>query len=211
MFISPISFKELQIASWKVRETNREEASKETAQGTWGSIPSHLYQRHIRLWLKQGLTWVSNKQAKSRLRKSRQEPRGERMTVLLHQEKPIWNARLTIRRNKWERCSLGCSCPQSKSTGTLTLFTRKVVKSCLQPSPEGTVRVWKKKTLKNNKTALVDKYNSEDNLRYSQDSPCCWALQWIWMARVCKLHMIKKKKKKDNTIFQNHSVSSDPG
>ena len=148
MFISPISFKELQIASWKVRETNREEASKETAQGTWGSIPSHLYQRHIRLWLKQGLTWVSNKQAKSRLRKSRQEPRGERMTVLLHQEKPIWNARLTIRRNKWERCSLGCSCPQSKSTGTLTLFTRKVVKSCLQPSPEGIVRVWKKKHLK---------------------------------------------------------------
>lgn len=26
--------------------------------------------------------------------------------------------------------------------------------------------------------------------------------QWIWTARVCKLHMIKKKKKKDNTIFQ---------
>ena len=26
--------------------------------------------------------------------------------------------------------------------------------------------------------------------------------QWIWTARVCKLHTIKKKKKIDNTIFQ---------
>lgn len=145
MFISPISFKELQVASWKVREKGKRPSGKQhrECEGQYQVI----YTKDI-------FAYDSSKDwpgwAMSRLRagqgRSRQEPRGERRTVLLHQEKLVWNARLTISRNKWEHCSLSCSCPLSKHTGTLTLFPWKVGKSCLQPSPEGIVRVWKKTT-----------------------------------------------------------------
>lgn len=103
--------------------------------------------------LELGLKCVSNEQAKSR-----QEPRGEKMTSTLRQEKLISrSARLTLTRNqeadkeqedKWTHWlySAGCSYLRCESIGTLTPFTWKVVRSCLQPSPEGTVRVWKRST-----------------------------------------------------------------
>lgn len=104
MFISPISFKELQVASWKVREKGKRPARKQhrECEGQYQVI----YTKDI-------FAYDSSKDwpgwAMSRLRagqgRSRQEPRGERMTVLLHQEKLLWNTRLTIRRNKWEHYS----------------------------------------------------------------------------------------------------------
>lgn len=209
VFISPISFKELQIAPSKRRETGKRPARKQhrECEGQYQVIFTNdiFAYDSSKDWPGWAMSGPRGGQGRCR-----QESKGERMTVLLHQEELIWNARLTISRNKWEHYSLGCSCPLSKNTGTLTLFTRKVVKSCLQPSPGGIVRVWKK-PLKNNKTALVNKYNSEDNLRYYQDSPCCWALQWIWMARVCRLHMIKKKNRKIIQFSKSQRVSSDPG
>lgn len=138
----------------------RKEDSKQASQGMSGSIiPSRLYQTQTMptYGSSKDYSVLANSRLRARKGRCRQEPNRENDSINVPREAHLLECLAPCHQefgsrqggeDEWEHWPLspGCSCPLWGNTATLTLLEWKVVRSCLQASPEGIVRVWKRNT-----------------------------------------------------------------